>query len=203
MTDHPSARFQGRVAALNRSRDRLDAARDRLVSLDVFGYRIAPGGVPGAFNVHDRHGRHVGRFMPDGRFQRSSVTASTSSRRGLPSRYGCWQPRWMIPALTMCRLSRSAADPCCAASPMAIGRGGRRSAIEPFGELSRRGSASGGWRCLWADAGAVRQIYAGEQRKRGLDPHCPSRSPIGRETVADQSLTTDISEKHLEGWKPT
>ena len=73
MTDHPSARFQGRVAALNRSRDRLDAARDRLVSLDVFGYRIAPGGVPGAFNVHDRHGRHVGRFMPDGRFQRSSV----------------------------------------------------------------------------------------------------------------------------------
>ena len=69
MTYCPSMRFEGRVTASNRARERLDAAREQVASFPVFGYQIAPGAPRATFNVYDRHGRYVGRFMPDGRFQ--------------------------------------------------------------------------------------------------------------------------------------
>ena len=74
MAYHPSARFQGRVNALNRARDRLDAARAEVASFAVFGYQMVATGMPrGAFYVHDTHGRYVGKFMPDGRFLRAKT----------------------------------------------------------------------------------------------------------------------------------
>jgi len=66
---------EGRVAALNRSRARLDKRLAELSSFSVFSYRLVPG-ARGAFMVYDGHWRHVGRFTPEGQFRRSTVKGS-------------------------------------------------------------------------------------------------------------------------------
>ena len=76
-----------KVMALNRARDRLDAARADALAFNVMGYRVTPIMAGQRWAVHDRHGTFLGRFMPDGRFVRRSSKQSAAELQALAAAF--------------------------------------------------------------------------------------------------------------------